>query len=144
VGHDGKFERTDKIKPDKVKAKIIRAAVKKYKELLGLPNWPVYMYWAYDLKDTDEGPELAAFIDVLATDNEVHLFVNTRIVPEHIDRVVAHEMVHWLMEELRVFSTESGANAKYFKYLLEKVVEAVAISISQPSRKDPAILLEPK
>lgn len=140
MGNDGK-PRLDPAKP-----KAVKAAVRKYRELLGLPNWPVYYGWVAELKEKDDGPELAAYVSVMPADNEVHMYLNSRIKLEQIDRVVCHEMVHWLLNDLQEFvfqQSEDGKENCFLKYLMERTVEAIAIAITNPSREGATVLLEP-
>lgn len=141
MGNDGK-PRLDPAKP-----KAVKAAVRKYRELFGLPNWPVYYGWVAGLKEKDGMPELAAYIEVLPSDNEVHMYLNNRVRLDQIDRVVCHEMAHWLLEDLQQFvfqQAEGDEENGYLKYVMEKVTEAIALAVSKPSRKGPAVLLEHK
>lgn len=141
MGHNGK----PRLDPQKTRQ--VKASVKKYRELFGLPNWPVYYGWVAELREKDGSPELAAYVEVLPSDNEVHMYVNTRIKLDQIDRVVAHEMVHWLLNDLQEFVFQQSDTDKenpFLKYLLERIVEAIAIAVTKPSRKGAAVLLEAK
>ena len=126
----------------------VKRAVKEFRKLLGLPEWPVY-YQAKRPEELDaeaDRPCVAA-IEVCSNDNEVYLKYIDTVRPDAVRRLVLHEMLHWLLADIDDLVISIMTDAKSPKVLVdaynrlqERLIEALTIAIVQPNRDQPAML----
>lgn len=116
-------------------AKLVKAALGKYKRLFELPDWPAFFVMEHEPLDEDA----VASISVGYENLEVFLHVSDTLKPEAVDRVMCHEIIHWVMSNLSEYLRHvlDDSQYKYAKYLEEQIVENLTIAIIRPNRRKP-------
>lgn len=130
--------------PKKIDPKLPRQ-VKKYlrfwRRVFCLPNWPVF-YQDQDKIEDRWGSGAVAAVSVDTGNAEVKVLFRGDLVPSDdiVSRVICHEMLHWLTDEMDTFVEERLTKRDYrtFVRLLETVLETIALTLVAPERKKPS------
>lgn len=121
--------------------------IKKFKKQFGLPAWPVFFTFEDNPKGSD-GETLAAICYVVDTNREVRLTFNSALRADAVERTVAHEMAHWLLNAVDCFvcdvlpSGDVGDRLRehWRERLLEQVAEGVALAVIPPKAQGKAFV----
>ena len=106
----------------------------------GLPNWPVFFKFVEGLKEEGMADDeyLAGDIEVFPSSCEVWIRLNSDLKREAVPRLVAHEMAHWLLNDLDSLilsllppEREDREKLKVFykRSILEPAVERIALAV---------------
>jgi len=117
--------------------RAVRKALSKYHHLFRLPDWPIYYRSVTCLTRSWDGAECIAGINIDYDNNEVCIDYRDTMKLEHVDLTIGHELAHWLVYDLQLFLESSLGKRQmtHAKVLLESLVEAVALALVNPSRK---------
>ncbi len=128
-------------------AKTVRRAVRKWQRIYELPPWPVFIFEESNIETDDKLRRGAiATIRIEETALEVYIKYRNTLQPEAVDRVIAHEMGHWVMAPIwyYLFELLDEKNWNVAKSLMEQVIENYTIALVRPKRRpyfDPEIIL---
>lgn len=125
-------------------SRAVKKAIQKYHKLFRLPGWPVYYREVDQIKAEWRDQDCVAGITIDSDNNEVLLHYLQTLKLEAVDQVVGHEFAHWLLDPLECYLQYAlpPKSYTYTKVLLESVVEAIALAITQPDRSHPANVIE--
>ena len=109
------------------------------KDKYGLPNWPVFFEFVEGLKDKDMADDeyLAGDIEVFPQGCEVWIRLNSDLKRRAVPRLLAHEMAHWLLNDLDSLvlsllppepEDREKLKAFYKRSILEPAVELIALA----------------
>jgi len=135
---------TEERRYSKALAKAISKSVRYWRRRFELPSWPVFAFEEEPGKLPSELPkkgaqQAVANARVAEAVNEVYIWYRKTMRPEAVHRVIAHEMGHWITNDLWsfLFSVLDKKNYKEARRLIEHVIETYTIALLQPDRSEP-------
>ena len=124
-------------------SRLIRKYIRYWRKEFKLPNWPIFYQGVKDLKSESEVGCLA-IIQVNCDNNEINLRYESTLLPDeaHIKRLIAHEMLHWVLDEVDSFVRNKldKKDFAYYREAQEKAVESIAVALSGVEQSLPAHL----
>lgn len=121
--------------------KAVNQAIKKWRNRFGLPSWPVFAIQEDGpLKSGNlRHPRAIARVDVAEAALEVYVWYMANLRLEVVDRVICHEMGHWIVADLWEFlhNTLNKRDYAEARRLIEHIVETYTIALIQPNRRYP-------
>lgn len=122
-------------------ARAVGLAVKKWARRFERPAWPVFLREEVGplQPSSNRYPQAIAEIKVAETANEVYVWYLHTLASEAVDRVMCHEMGHWVMADLWEFlrSTLNKRDYAEARRLIEHIVETYTIALTEPDRRHP-------
>lgn len=124
--------------------KAIKRAVAKWGNIYRLPLWPVFLEESREpiKSGIRSNPQSVAQVRLLDEHNQVHIIYSHKLKPEAIDRIIAHEMAHWVLKSLWLFLYDvlNSRDWRVARRLMESALENFVIALLQPSK---AVLFDP-
>ena len=121
-------------------AKLVHKSARAWVRRFELPRWPLFFVEQKELpNDNARHPESAASIRVEESANEVYIWYLGTLAPAAVDRIMAHELGHWVTADLWEFlnSVLDDKDYKEARRLIEHIIETYTIALVQPDRSWP-------
>lgn len=123
-------------------SRLIRKYIRYWRREFRLPNWPIFYQGVKDLKGEDS--DCLATIQINCDSNEVNLKYESTLRADeaHIKRLMAHECLHWLLDEADNFIRNrlDKQDFAYYREVQEKAIEDIAVALSHCEQDMPAHL----
>lgn len=124
--------------------RLIRKYLRYWRKKFRLPDWPIFFQGVKDLKSEVASLDCLATIRINTDSNEILLKYDTGLRPDEsiIKRLMAHEVLHWLFDEVDTFvgNKMSNRDHKHYRDVQEKVIEELAVALSGVEQDKPAYM----
>lgn len=124
-------------------SRLIRKYIRYWRKEFRLPNWPIFYQGVKDLQNNG-GEGCLATIQINCDSNEVNLKYEATLRADEalIKRLMAHEALHWVMDEVDNFIRNrlSDQDFAYYREVQEKAIEDIAVALSHCEQDMPAHL----
>lgn len=125
-------------------SRLIRKYIRHWRKEFRLPNWPIFYQGVKDLKGGYSNADCLATIMINCDSNEINLRYEATLLPDEarIRRLMAHECLHWLMDEMDNFIRNrlNNRDFKYYREVQEKAIEDIAVALSHCEQDMPGHL----
>ena len=125
-------------------SRLIRKYIRYWRKEFRLPNWPIFYQGVKDLKGSEGDVDCLATIKVNCNNNEIDLKYESTLRADEalIKRLMAHEMLHWLLDEVDNFIRNrlDKKDFAYYREVQEKAIEGIAVALSGTEQDVPAHL----
>lgn len=124
-------------------SRLIRKYIRYWRKEFRLPNWPIFYQGVKGLKGGEDSDCLAT-IQINTDSNEINLKYESTLRPDDalIKRLMAHEALHWLLDEVDNFIRNrlDTKDFRYYREVQEKAIEDIAVALSGCEQDMPAHL----
>ena len=124
-------------------SRLIRKYIRYWRREFRLPNWPVFYQGIKDLKG-GEDTDCLATIQINCDSNEINLKYDTSLRPDEalIKRLMAHEALHWVLDETDNFIRNrlDKKDFAYYREVQEKAIEDISVALSGTEQSMPSHL----
>lgn len=125
-------------------SRLIRKYIRYWRKEFRLPNWPIFYQGVKDLKGSEGDTDCLATVQVNCDSNEINLKYEATLRPNEaaIKRLMAHECLHWVLDEVDNFIRHKldKTDFAYYREVQEKAIEDIAVALSHCEQDMPAHL----
>ena len=125
-------------------SRLIRKYLRYWRKEFRLPNWPIFYQGVKDLKGSEGDTDCLATVQINCDSNEINLKYESTLRPNEaaIKRLMAHECLHWVLDEVDNFIRHKldKTDFAYYREVQEKAIEDIAVALSGAEQDMPAHL----
>ena len=125
-------------------SRLVRKYIRYWRKEFRLPNWPIFYQGVKDLKGSKDDTPCLAIIQINCDNNEINLKYESTLRADEalIKRLMAHEILHWVLDETDNFIRNrlDDKDFAYYREVQEKAIEDIAVAMSSAEQDMPGHL----